>query len=168
MRNGTLLPYPLVQEAFSAIERCRWPVIAAVQGIHRMAPWVLISASAAISCWAAYIQARSKTFWSRCLYRWWCGHDCSLRHSVLLRGCLLLHQGLAASCFQLQRCLPSTVNQPVSSASKIVTDAVRGVLQEVDLAITADLGSLQRLPHIIGHGAPSPIPSASTFIKAVR
>ena len=25
-------------------------------------------------------------------------------------------------------------------------------LQEVDLAITADLGSLQRLPHLIGYG----------------
>ena len=40
---------------------------------------------------------------------------------------------------------------------------LRGVLQEVDLAITADLGSLQRLPHIIGHGAPLPIPAASTI-----
>jgi hypothetical protein len=26
------------------------------------------------------------------------------------------------------------------------------LLQEVDLAITADLGTLQRLPSIIGHG----------------
>jgi hypothetical protein len=31
-----------------------------------------------------------------------------------------------------------------------------GVLQEVDLAITADLGTLQRLPAIVGHGETSP------------
>jgi hypothetical protein len=43
------------------------------------------------------------------------------------------------------------------SASGVVPLVVVLLLQEVDLAITADLGTLQRLPAIVGHGeAPAP------------
>ncbi|GLC36442.1 hypothetical protein PLESTB_000148400 [Pleodorina starrii] len=51
------------------------------------------------------------------------------------------------------RCIGGGVDLITACDLRICSDDATFCVKEVDLAIAADLGTLQRLPHIVGHGA---------------
>ncbi|PNH10176.1 Delta(3,5)-Delta(2,4)-dienoyl-CoA isomerase, mitochondrial [Tetrabaena socialis] len=87
-----------LQEAFSEIERCRSPVIAAVQG----------------------------------------------------------------------RCIGGGVDLVTACDLRLCSEDASFCVKEVDLAIAADLGTLQRLPHIVGHGAAMDLALTARTVDAVE
>eukprot|EP00798_Chlamydomonas_sp_ICE-L_P023602 gene23602-9131_t len=50
------------------------------------------------------------------------------------------------------RCIGGGVDLVCACDLRVCSEDATFCVKEVDLAITADLGTLQRLPHIVGHG----------------
>mmetsp|Transcript_7412 Transcript_7412/g.19777 ORF Transcript_7412/g.19777 Transcript_7412/m.19777 type:complete len:291 (+) Transcript_7412:2060-2932(+) len=87
-----------LQESFSSLEKCRWPVIVAIHGA----------------------------------------------------------------------CIGGGVDLAAAADIRVCSQKATFSVKEVDLAITADLGSLQRLPHLIGHGATADLALTARTISSAE
>jgi enoyl-CoA hydratase/carnithine racemase len=140
----------VLQEAMSAFEACPVPVIAAVHGHCVGAGIDMITAcdirlatDSAVFC----VKANWCCYTSMLIQLYCCALACYVPLSALLPCCLLPAAPLPA---------PSPAMPLSWCAAPPHNAALLPCLlhkQEADLAIVADMGTLQRLPAIVGHGA---------------
>eukprot|EP00951_Prasinocladus_malaysianus_P002091 scaffold14881_cov30-Prasinocladus_malaysianus.AAC.1 len=108
-----------MQDAFTALERCRWPVVAAIQGV----------------CIGSLFGT------AHTVYRF---HHSSAKRIAKLGQTGRLIWKLCDS--------GAGINLAAACDIRVCTVDATFCVKEIDLGITADIGILQRLGPIVGHG----------------